>query len=129
MTYAQQAEPRAYRYDHVRTRATQAAMQAELDAAREAFLRAGNQITVIPGYVAKPLPLPSYIGTGSQQAKAERRAERELDQRASTIIHRFRWHGMKRIREALNEAGIGMPPKRIELISARHGIMIASDGK
>lgn len=129
MTYSHPAEARAYRYDHVRTRATQAAMQVELDAAREAFLRAGNQITVIPGYVAKPLPLPSYIGTGSARAKAERRAERELDQRASAIVRRYHWHGMKKIREALNEAGIGMPPKRVELIAARHGILIASDGK
>lgn len=125
MTHAQQAEARAYRYDHVRTRATQAAMQAELDAAREAFLRAGNQITVIPGFAHKPLPLPRHIGTGSRQEVARRRAERELDQRASAIVHRYRWHGMKAIRERLHEAGIGMPAKRVELIAARHGILLA----
>lgn len=125
MTYTQQAEPREFRTDHSRTPAASRARQAELDAAREAFLQAGNKITVIPGYVPKPLPLPSYIGTGTRQARAERRAERALDHRAAPIIHRFRWHGMDKIRRELHAAGVGMPPKRVELIAARHGILIA----
>jgi hypothetical protein len=116
---------REFAFDHVRTRAVCAARTAELERLQAEFLRAGNQITVLPGYVPKPLPLPSYIGTGSRAAKAGRRAERELDQRAAPIVHRYRWHGMKAIRERLHEAGIGMQPRRVELIAARHGILIA----
>lgn len=125
MNQSCQLDSREFRYDHVRTIAAQQQRQTELDRLKAEFLRAGNQITVIPGFVHKPLPLPAHIGTGSAHAKRRRREERELDQRAAPIIHRYRWHGMDKIRRELHAAGIGMPPKRVELIAARHGIAIA----
>ncbi|WP_288080340.1 hypothetical protein [Pseudomonas sp.] len=80
---------RDFSFDHVRTRAVCAARQAELDRMKAEFLRAGNQITVIPGYVQKPLPLPSHIGTGSPASKHKRREHRaelrRLDQRVAQL--------------------------------------------
>ncbi len=129
MTYPRQADSREFSYDHVRTIAAQQERQAELDRLKAEFFRRGNKITTIPGFVSKPIPLPRYIGTGSRQEIARRRAERELDQRAASIIRRYHCRGMKVVREALHEAGIGMPPKRVELIAARYGILIAESAR
>lgn len=108
------------------TPASREACRRELRALFEQFVSAGREIETIEHIEAD---LPQHSGQIDPETKPRHkgysRAEIALHGQAAPIIHRFRWHGMQAIRERLNEAGIGMPPKRVELIAARHGILIA----
>ncbi len=92
----------------------------------EAFINQGGQVQHCTSYEEKPLPARrSQVDPETIPKRRSRcRAEIELEQRAVSIISSIPSSGMQRIREALRDAGITMPTKRVEMLAARHGFTI-----
>ena len=56
----------------------------------------------------------------------EPRAEADLDARALPLIQKHRLEPLPKLRQILRDEGVNIPPRRIELIAARNGIITSA---